>query len=268
MADNTVLKVGRGAVFPPGVVVRAVEPDFVPRARQLLQWMQSHGLSPAAATADWLLAVGPTGLTLFPAEDCARSGLRTVFWGGPLAWRRRHPGGRELLARAVGLKSGRRPRILDATAGLGRDAFVLAAIGCQVKMLERSALLALLLVDALQRAWASEQGDLRPVLERLSLECVDAVGWLAEADPSEVDVICLDPMFPVRRRNVAARRQMVLLQQLEGNADEGAELLEAALASGVSRVVVKRPGKASPLGRVPNYSIKGSAIRFDVYLSG
>lgn len=42
------------------------------------------------------------------------------------------------LARAAGIKPGIRPTILDGTAGLGVDAFVLASLGCRVTLSERS----------------------------------------------------------------------------------------------------------------------------------
>ncbi|WP_192844273.1 class I SAM-dependent methyltransferase, partial [Rodentibacter caecimuris] len=60
------------------------------------------------------------------------------FVGGAMAHRRKFGGGRgEAVAKAVGIKGNELPTVIDATAGLGRDAFVLAAIGCQVRLVER-----------------------------------------------------------------------------------------------------------------------------------
>ena len=60
------------------------------------------------------------------------------FVGGTMAHRRKFGGGRgEAVAKAVGIKGSALPTVIDATAGLGRDAFVLAAIGCQVRLVER-----------------------------------------------------------------------------------------------------------------------------------
>ena len=42
-----------------------------------------------------------------------------------------------MIARAIGLNSPTAPHVLDATAGLGGDAFVLASLGCPVTMVER-----------------------------------------------------------------------------------------------------------------------------------
>jgi hypothetical protein len=55
-----------------------------------------------------------------------------------MAHRRKFGGGRgEAVAKAVGIKGDYLPDVVDATAGLGRDAFVLASVGCRVRMLER-----------------------------------------------------------------------------------------------------------------------------------
>ena len=75
------------------------------------------------------------------------------FVEGELAHRRKFGGGKgQMIAKAVGLNKGFVPTILDATAGLGADAFVLASLGCEVKMIERSPLARLLLADGLERA--------------------------------------------------------------------------------------------------------------------
>ena len=42
--------------------------------------------------------------------------------------------------------------MLDATAGLGRDAFVLASLGCQVTLIERVPAVAALLENGIERA--------------------------------------------------------------------------------------------------------------------
>ena len=57
-----------------------------------------------------------------------------------------------MLAKAVGLKKGACPDVIDCTAGLGRDAFVLASLGCRVVMLERVTVVHALLNDGLAQA--------------------------------------------------------------------------------------------------------------------
>ena len=75
------------------------------------------------------------------------------FLSGKTAYRRKygHAGG-EAISKAIGIKKGHRPNIIDATAGLGRDAFVLTTLGCRVHMIERSEIIAKLLEDGLRRA--------------------------------------------------------------------------------------------------------------------
>ena len=75
------------------------------------------------------------------------------FLGGSYGYRRAHGGGRgHGLARAVGLKGGATPSVLDATAGLGRDGFLLADLGCRVTLVERAPAIFAILRDGLSRA--------------------------------------------------------------------------------------------------------------------
>ena len=62
------------------------------------------------------------------------------------AWPRKAIGYHHDLCKAVGIRQ--RPRILDATAGLGRDAFIFAKLDCDVTLLERHPLLASQLIQA------------------------------------------------------------------------------------------------------------------------
>jgi 16S rRNA (guanine1516-N2)-methyltransferase len=43
--------------------------------------------------------------------------------------------------------------VIDGTAGLGKDAFVLAGLGCKVTLVERHPVVVALLADGLARAW-------------------------------------------------------------------------------------------------------------------
>jgi DNA-3-methyladenine glycosylase I len=84
------------------------------------------------------------------------------------------------------------------------------------------------------------------------------------------DVVLLDPMFPVRQKSGLIKKKFQLLQKLEQpSADEEAELLQAALAASPRRIVIKRPLKGPYLaGRQPDYSLCGTAIRYDCILVG
>ena len=207
-------------------------------------------------------------LELVQVGETAPGAVYVDFVGGAVAHRRRFGGGRgQSIAKAVGLKGGASPTVLDATGGLGRDAFVLASLGCHVTLIERSAVVAALLEDGLQRAMADEEIGAW-VAERLSLRHADAVAWMAElAEEDFPDVVYLDPMFPHRRKSAQVKKEMSLFQQLIGGDEDADSLLPAALRVARKRVVVKRPDYAPLLGGVkPTMAITSKKHRFDVYV--
>ena len=181
---------------------------------------------------------------------------------------RRRAGHNELLGRAVGVGKKSPLTVLDATAGLGRDSFVLADLGCEVLLCEREPVMAAMLEWGL-RAAASDDPWLGGVLRRMALFAGDA----RDVEPQRLatmDVIYLDPMFPARDRRAGVKKEMALFQQLLERADAGddaAALLQWARGSAAARVVLKRPLRAPPLaGQEPSHSIAGKAVRFDVYV--
>jgi 16S rRNA (guanine1516-N2)-methyltransferase len=170
------------------------------------------------------------------------------------------------LARAVGIKSGFRPSVFDATAGMGGDAFVLASLGCTVTMGERSPVIAALLQDALDRAMADPK-TARIVGDRLSLVVGDARQIMDEmVEPPYA--IYMDPMYPHRRKSALNSKEMRMLRLIAGDDDDSPSLLEHALEAAGNRVVVKRP-KGAPCisNRLPTHEIVMKNSRFDVYLS-
>lgn len=182
------------------------------------------------------------------------------FLSPQLSWRLQHAGLRkEKLARAIGKTPREQPLIIDATAGLGRDSFMLAGLGFSVTMLEQSPILHAMLADAIERA----RGQLPEIMARLTLIHADAIDWLPG---KSADVIYLDPMFPARKKSASVKKDMVILQHLLPKSDNVDELLETALACARYRVVIKRPRLADPVSIKPHYSLTGSSSRFDVYL--
>jgi len=171
----------------------------------------------------------------------------------------------ELIYRAMGLSKLHTPKILDATAGLGRDAFVLASKGCHVTMTERSALIFLLLRDALTRA--HENTRTREIVERMSAVNMDARTYLNSENPPQFDIVYLDPMYPERKKSALVKKEMQIFQRLLGKEDTDNELLQLAQERAQHRVVVKRPLKGEHLNnQKPSFTIKGKSIRFDVYI--
>jgi 16S rRNA (guanine1516-N2)-methyltransferase len=173
-------------------------------------------------------------------------------------------GSGQMIAKAVGVQSGVRPSVLDATAGLGRDAFVLAELGCAMTLIERQPLIAALLEDGLARA--RMDSEVAPIVARMHFLRGNAIelmrGW-ADEPPQ---VIYLDPMFPHRDKSASVKKEMRLFRPLVGDDDDAPVLLAAALALATHRVVVKRPRKAPNIAEMkPGYVLEGNASRFDIY---
>lgn len=206
------------------------------------------------------------GLIQGPAPLFKTKPFYIDFFAGKLAYRTKQIGvKKESLARAIGFKPKEDPYIVDATAGLGRDSFILAACGFRVTMLERSPILWLLMEDALKRAQAHT--SLSPIIEKMTYLQTDALTWLKDNITPRPQVIYLDPMFPERKKSAAVKKEMVLLQQLVGDDPDAEQLLRLALSCASARVVVKRPRLAAAIGGIePSFAITGKSSRFDIYL--
>lgn len=213
-----------------------------------------------------LLFLDDQGLCLQVTGKGAPGPVRAEFVSGKMGYRREHGGGAgQLVARAVGLQKTRTPlHVLDATAGLGQDAFVLASLGCRVTLFERNPVVHALLADGLARAALNV--ECAPIVERMTLQNGSSIAWLAEAPPGSVDVVYLDPMFPHRDKSAQVKKEMVVFRQLVGDDADAAALLAAALRVAKYRVVVKRPRKAPAIdGADPSTRIEGKSSRYDVY---
>ena len=169
---------------------------------------------------------------------------------------------RELLVRAARVRGVEEPTAVDATAGLGEDALLLAAAGFSVTLFERDETIVALLADSLERAAADER--LAGIVARMTLVAGDSIAALAQMDAAP-DVVLLDPMFPDRGKSASAKKKLQLIQMLERPCEDEEALLEAALAAHPKKVVIKRPLKGPELaGAKPSYSLAGKAIRYDV----
>lgn len=197
----------------------------------------------------------------------------------------------ELLVKAAKIK-GVRPQdllVVDATAGLGEDSFLLAAAGFSVLMFERDPIIAALLEDALSRAAHDER--LAAIVARMTLRKEDSVaallgsvaedsagaGTAGETPASALtsapatsagtltpDIVFLDPMFPARTKSAAVKKKFQLIHELEKPCNNEEELLAAAFAAHPRKVVIKRPPRGPWLAeRKPSYSLTGKAVRYD-----
>ena len=173
---------------------------------------------------------------------------------------------REMLVKACRIKKMEGVQtVLDATAGLGEDSFLLAAAGFEVILYEKDPVIAALLADALQRA--AQEPDLQEIVSRMHFtegDSIAAMQRIAAENAPAPEVILLDPMFPERQKSALVRKKFQLLHTLEKPCENEDELLAAAIAAHPRRIVIKRPEKGPYLaGRKPDYSLEGKAVRYD-----
>lgn len=215
--------------------------------------------------APMALVMTDARLELRKRDEPKLGGIFVDFVDGAMAHRRRFGGGRgEAVAKAVGVKGSYLPVVTDATAGLGRDAFVLASLGCRVQMLERHPMVAALLDDGLQRGYRNAEigGWLRERLTLVHASSLEALAAIGE----KPDVVYLDPMYPHRQKSALVKKEMRVFQTLVGADDDADGLLEPARRLAKKRVVVKRPDYAPPLAGVATQSaVVTKSHRFDIY---
>lgn len=214
---------------------------------------------------EFLLQVNGQYLELCKLDEPKLGAISVDFVEGAVAHRRKFGGGRgQDIAKAVGLKHGFTPHVLDATAGLGRDAFVLASLGCKVTLMERMPVVAALLEDGLARAELN--ADIGTMISE-QMELIHASSLEKMSLAQAPDVVYLDPMYPHREKSAAVKKEMRVFQSLVGEDLDADGLLAPALELAKYRVVVKRPSYAPPLDdKKPSTSIKMKKNRFDVYV--
>jgi len=246
-----------------------------------------------ANSFDYLLEFTQQGLALRPFPDKGYGSIICDFAGSEHSHRRRYGGGNgQAIAKAVGVSGKFAPQVLDLTAGLGGDGFVLASLGCNVCMLERNPIIHSLLADGLSRGIEAarqelEQGvdEFSSVINRLSLlegnaanYLSDLVSRITQLEPQaqvqeeqdtavwRPDVVYVDPMFPLRKKSAKVKKQMQAFHAIVGTDPDADQLLANALTVAKYRVVVKRPAGAGFLAETkPNYSLEGKSTRYDIY---
>jgi 16S rRNA (guanine1516-N2)-methyltransferase len=144
--------------------------------------------------------------------------------------------------------------------------FILAALNCRVKALEKSPYVGVLVHDALTRA--RENAKTNSICERIDFSVGDSLEFLKYSKNGDYDVIYIDPMFPPKKKSALPKKEMIILQRLlhRDDSKQDIELLTVALEK-AGRVVVKRPIGGAPLLRNPDLVFKGTSTRFDVYLT-
>ena len=206
----------------------------------------------------------PTGLAL--VDHYRQKPPLSVDYGSPsLRLRQKKISAKgELLVRAVKEKPG--ARVLDMTAGLGTDAFILASYGHDVTMLERSKTVYLLVKDALKRA--RQDAELKPVVARLTLHHWDSTRPFLPA--IGFDAALVDPMFDEKKKSALPPGNMQMLQAFLGRGAELQPFLTAAQELGIRRTIVKRPRlDRAPADNAlrPVYQLTGRSSRLDVFFN-
>ncbi|MBI5129545.1 MAG: class I SAM-dependent methyltransferase [Rhodopseudomonas palustris] len=194
-----------------------------------------------------------------------RPALAVDFVGGAVGYKLRTGAARShALLKAVGVSPSRPLQVIDATAGLGRDSFLLASMGATVTLIERSPQVHALLAQGLAAAQA-ESAELAATVARMTLLHGDARELLPTL---QADVVTVDPMHPERTKTALVKQEMRLLRDLVGADPDVCELMQAALAARCGRVVLKWPLRAEPLAcvRKPSYQIVGKTVRYDVFV--
>ena len=270
-------------------VVLRFDQDCLANAKELAQTLQLPLLSSdqsLSENVDFELRLGAEGLSLreqslsseaavAKTRKAARRGLkdkikadvRCDFINGELRHRRLYGGGKnQMILKATGLNK-HKPSVMDLTAGLGRDSYVLATAGARVTMFERQPIVATLLADGLQRLRSDGDEQELAIAQRLFLHQGDSLTCVSVlAEQEAPDVIYLDPMFPERGKTAKVKKSMAFFHHLVGSDDDAAALLPLALATARYRVVVKRPRHAPPLADMePGLCFEGKSTRFDVY---
>lgn len=214
--------------------------------------------------AELVLEFKDDRLQLREASEPGSTGVKVDFLSGQSQYRRQHGGGaKESIAKAIGIKRNQPFTVLDATPGLGRDAFVLAALGANMLLVERSAVAFLLLSDGLRRLSLEEP----ELAAQFSLHCANSCEFMLQQAANSVDAVYLDPMFPHRKKSAQVKKEMRLFQLLLGPDEDADLLLPAALHAAAKRVVVKRPNTAPVLAdKKPSMAITSKKHRFDVYI--
>ena len=232
---------------------------------QAAQWSQRLALPRQVDDPQFVLQMTDAGLQLQQLGPDAPGAVRVDFVEGATAHRRLYGGGSgQMIAKAVGIQPGVRPQVLDATAGLGKDAFVLASLGCEISLVERQPIIAALLEDGLARA--RDDQEVGAIVARMRLLHGNSIQVMEHWQGEPPQVIYLDPMFPHREKSALVKKEMRLFRPLVGDDMDAPALLAAALALASHRVVVKRPRKAPCIeGPKPSHALEGKSSRYDIY---
>ena len=192
--------------------------------------------------------------------------LKCSFIEGPILHRLKYGKGRgQNLAKAVGMKFNKNRNIIDATAGLGYDSFILASLGAKVTLIERSQKMHELLQNGINEG-ISFGGEIEKIINRMELLFGDSKDILPKLTP---EVIMIDTMYKDRKKTALVKNNMRLVREIVGPDTDYIELLEVALNCAKNRVVLKQPRYAEPIKDIKkcSHQIIGKTIRYDIFMT-
>ena len=163
------------------------------------------------------------------------------------------------------MKSNKNRNIIDATAGLGYDAFILASLGASVTLIERSEKMYEILQKGIQEG-ISFGGEIEKIINRMKLLFGDSKDILPQLSP---EVIMIDTMYKDRKKTALVKNNMRLVREIVGPDSDYIELLEVAFNCATNRVVLKQPRHAEPIKdiRKCSHQILGKTIRYDIFMT-
>ena len=192
--------------------------------------------------------------------------LKCSFIEGPILHRLKYGKGRgQNLAKAVGMKFNKNRNIIDATAGLGYDSFILASLGAKVTLIERSQKIHELLQNGIDEGILFG-GEIEKIINRMELLFGDSKDILPKLTP---EVIMIDTMYKERKKTALVKNNMRLVREIVGPDTDYIELLEVALNCAKNRVVLKQPRYAEPIKDIKkcSHQIIGKTIRYDIFMT-
>lgn len=214
---------------------------------------------------DYMLHLSSSGLALHALKREKHAPVRLDFTEGRSAHRRLYGGGKsQLLAKACAIKKANASTVIDATAGFGSDAFVLASLGLKVVLIERNPIIGALLEDAILRA--SHHPTITHIAQNMQLHIGQATDLIPQLQ--RADIIYLDPMYPPQKKSALVKKELRMIRDLVGD-DEDSETLFNTAYQHAAKVVVKRAKSSPPISSLrPDHTYEGQRSRFDVYATG
>ena len=163
------------------------------------------------------------------------------------------------------MKSNKNRNIIDATAGLGYDSFILASLGAKVTLIERSVKMYKILQNGFNEG-VSFGGEIEKIINRMELLFGDSKDLLPKLSP---EVIMIDTMYTDRKKTALAKNNMRLVREIVGPDSDYIDLIEVALSCAKNRVVLKQPRYADPIREIRkcSHQILGKTVRYDIFMT-